>query len=150
MSDVKRYHVTEAGLVEGEALGRISVVLGADHDRVIAERDALQQLLNAKDERTDRLEAGLKWETERNALLLASLTDAEDMLSVTSLEAGQRIDQLEGLLSRWAELLGVSAPDLRDETLAALKPTQSGNGEHICPGCGTKGWTACCTQCVPY
>ncbi|MGY1877836.1 hypothetical protein [Pseudomonas reactans] len=72
------------------------------------------------------------------------------MLSVTSLEAGQRIDQLEGLLSRWAELLGVSAPDLRDETLAALKPTQSGNGEHICPGCGTKGWTACCTQCVPY
>lgn len=34
MSDVKRYHVTDAGLVEGQALGRINVVLGADHDRV--------------------------------------------------------------------------------------------------------------------
>lgn len=41
MSEVKRYHVTEAGLVEGEALGRLSVVLAADHDRVTAERDAL-------------------------------------------------------------------------------------------------------------
>ncbi|NWC74256.1 Arc family DNA-binding protein [Pseudomonas sp. P7759] len=62
----------------------------------------------------------------------------------------ERIDQLEVLLHRWADLLGVSAPDLRDETLAALKPTESGTGEHICPGCGTKGWTANCDQCVPY
>ena len=52
---VKRYHVTEAGLVEGQALGRINVVLGADHDRVTAERDALQQRLTAADERVDAL-----------------------------------------------------------------------------------------------
>lgn len=55
MSDVKRYHVTEAGLVEGQALGRINVVLGADHDRVTAERDALQQRLTAADERASEL-----------------------------------------------------------------------------------------------
>lgn len=53
---VKRYHVTEAGLVEGSALGRINVVLGADHDRVTAERDTLQALLTASDERADVLE----------------------------------------------------------------------------------------------
>jgi len=53
---VKRYHVTEAGLVEGHALGRLNVVLGADHDRVTAERDALQQRLTAADERADVLE----------------------------------------------------------------------------------------------
>lgn len=29
----KYYHVTEAGLVEGEALGRVSVVLKADYER---------------------------------------------------------------------------------------------------------------------
>lgn len=166
---VKRYHVTEAGLVEGQALGRINVVLGADYDaavehirelellagqearstalatdaglRVVAERDDLaarleqardrknsivdlQQRLTAADERADRLEAGIRWETDRNALLLASLTEAEDMLSVTSLEAGQRITQLESLLSRWTDLLGVSAPGLRDETLAVLKPAE--------------------------
>ena len=56
MSEVKRYHVTEAGLVEGQALGRINVVLGADHDRVTAERDALQQRLTAADERGRELE----------------------------------------------------------------------------------------------
>ena len=52
----------------------------------------------AADERADSLESGIKWESDRNALLLASLTEADDMLSITSLEAGRRIDQLEGLL----------------------------------------------------
>lgn len=55
MNEVKRYHVTEAGLVEGQALGRINVVLGADHDRVTAECDALQVLLTTADEKNDTL-----------------------------------------------------------------------------------------------
>ena len=68
MTEVKRYHVTEAGLAEGQALGRINVVLGADHDRVTAERDALQQRLTAADERADVLErdkARIDWLTEQ-------------------------------------------------------------------------------------
>ncbi|WP_314383217.1 hypothetical protein [Pseudomonas brenneri] len=70
MSEVKRYHVTEAGLVEGQALGRINVVLGPDYDSAVqcfltaaegcvsAERRerALQALLTAADERADVLE----------------------------------------------------------------------------------------------
>lgn len=68
MSDVKRYHVTEAGLVEGQALGRINVVLVADHDRVTAERDALQQRLTAADERADHLEADKRAMTETHVL----------------------------------------------------------------------------------
>jgi hypothetical protein len=55
MSEVKRYHVGDAGLVEGAALGRINVVLGADYDRVASERDALQQLLNVADQHNDDL-----------------------------------------------------------------------------------------------
>ncbi|MFL1495616.1 hypothetical protein [Pseudomonas antarctica] len=68
MSEVKRYHVTEAGLVEGQSLGRINVVLGADHDRVTAERDALQRRLTAADERVDLLErdkARIDWLAEQ-------------------------------------------------------------------------------------
>jgi hypothetical protein len=88
MSEVKRYHVTEAGLVEGSALGRINVVLASDYDaavthirdlellagqemkstelatnaglRVCLERDALQALLTAADERADVLEGLLR------------------------------------------------------------------------------------------
>jgi len=47
----------------------------------------------------------------------------------------ERIDQLEVLLHRWANLLGVSAPDLRDETLAALRPAEGGGKPCACPGC---------------
>ncbi|MNJ60497.1 hypothetical protein D3C77_562350 [compost metagenome] len=56
MNKVKYYHVTETGLVEGTSLGRLAVVLSADFDRVTAERDALQSLLTAADERADVLE----------------------------------------------------------------------------------------------
>lgn len=57
MSEVQRYYVGKYGLVEGEALGRLSVVLAADFDRVTAENSALQALLTAADERADVLEA---------------------------------------------------------------------------------------------
>ncbi|MCK3849976.1 hypothetical protein [Pseudomonas sp. W2Jun17] len=94
MSEVKRYHVTEAGLVEGSALGRINVVLASDYDaavthirdlellagqemkstelatnaglRVCLERDALQALLTAADERADVLESALKFYAGRD------------------------------------------------------------------------------------
>ncbi|MGH8387673.1 MAG: hypothetical protein ACRESJ_19655 [Pseudomonas sp.] len=55
MSEVKRYYIGKYGLVEGEALGRLSVVLAADYDRVVAERDALHERLNATDQRNDHL-----------------------------------------------------------------------------------------------
>ncbi len=77
---VKRYHVTEAGLVEGQALGRINVVLGADHDRVTAERDALRnevgQVKGEYDRAVNKVEA-----------LQLRLTATDD-----------RADLLEGLL----------------------------------------------------
>ncbi|MGF6332732.1 hypothetical protein ABH909_005610 [Pseudomonas sp. BS3782 TE3695] len=55
MSEVKRYHVSDTGLSEGVSLGRITVVLAADFDRVTAEPDALQLRLNAADQRVDDL-----------------------------------------------------------------------------------------------
>lgn len=44
MSTVKYYHLTEKGLEEGEALGRISVVLKADYDALKAESKCLAEL----------------------------------------------------------------------------------------------------------
>ena len=59
MADVNLYHVGETGLVEGTALGRLTVVLAVDFDRVTAERDQLQVDLNARDQHIDELEQRL-------------------------------------------------------------------------------------------
>ncbi|QCG66577.1 hypothetical protein [Pseudomonas veronii] len=98
MSEVKRYHVTETGLVEGESLGRLSVVLAADFDRVTAERDAAlaelgryQSLFNQAQKAIDRLN---ELHRKRMAEIGRRLTAADE-----------RADVLEGLLNRAIELL---------------------------------------------
>ena len=73
MSEVQRYYVGKYGLVEGEALGRLSVVLAADFDNanrlfldaaercIASERreKELQALLTAADERANVMETAL-------------------------------------------------------------------------------------------
>ena len=131
MSEVQRYYVGKYGLVEGESLGRLGVVLGADHDRVTAERDALQALLTAADERVDRLERETREDTtiderdryhemaDRLALAISNhfrveigehssmncpWTEALNAMNgeyVTDSDHERRVGVLEGLLSRW-------------------------------------------------
>ncbi len=66
MSEVKRYHVQIFKLAADQqkyahgALGAVEIVRASDFDRVTAERDALQQRLNAADQRIDELERGEK------------------------------------------------------------------------------------------
>ena len=155
MSEVKRYHVTDAGLVEGQALGRINVVLGADHDRVTADADrlraelecsrgdfvqlerisdALQQRLTAADERADVLEGLL-----RTSLLAMSRI----------YEAGRDFIVGAGSDCDSVELMMENDPTAR-EIRAALKPAEPAKEGHVCTGCGNKGWTANCKECVPY
>ena len=130
MSEVKRYHVTEAGLVEGQALGRINVVLGADHDRVTAECDALQVLLTTADEKNDTLSTAYVSAGEREHLLRLRVAD------------------LEGLLQMFIE--NTDDKDVIELAQHALKPAEPAKDEHACTGCGSKGWTANCKECVPY
>lgn len=58
--------------------------------------------------------------------------------------AEQRVDLLEGLLKSG------SSPTYAhcSAVMEVLKP--AAELEHICEGCGSKGWTANCDQCVPY
>lgn len=64
MSEVHRYQVVTMLSAAGATIGYDphgpDVVMGADFDRVAAERDALQVLLTAKDERADLLEGLLR------------------------------------------------------------------------------------------
>lgn len=127
MSEVKRYHVTEAGLVEGQALGRINVVLGPDYD------SAVQCFLTAAE--------GCVAAERRERALQALLTAADE-----------RADVLEGLLRKAHPFTNDVAHDVDVwlEIDAALKPAEPAKDEHVCTGCGSKGWTASCAECVPY
>jgi hypothetical protein len=57
MESVKPYHLFTGELAEGRGgLGRITVYLAADFDRVTAEREALQLMLNDREEQLTSLE----------------------------------------------------------------------------------------------
>ncbi|NWE46376.1 hypothetical protein [Pseudomonas gingeri] len=82
MNEVKRYHLFTGELAEGcGGLGRINVVLCADHDRVTAERDALQQLLNQRDEQVETLK--LQHQDEAAACAHEWTDDGEFTLTCT-------------------------------------------------------------------
>lgn len=62
MSDVKRYWVPHNTLADQSGWHQDDTCVVQDwaYDRVVAERDALQQRLNAADQRIDELERGEK------------------------------------------------------------------------------------------
>ena len=135
MSEVKRYHVTETGLVEGESLGRLSVVLAADFDRVTAERDAAlaelgryQSLFNQAQKAIDRL----------NELHRKRMAEIGQRLTASD----ERADVLEGLIGEVLDAVGREPLDLdavlrlRARMRAALKPAEV--GADSCEFC--KGW----------
>lgn len=61
MMEVKRFHATNCGRYEVNAL----VVLASDFDRILAERNALQQRLNEKDAENDQFRVALKFYADR-------------------------------------------------------------------------------------
>ena len=145
MSEAKRYHVTEAGLVEGQALGRINVVLGADYDQVTARLkegitkhwqivcdqrakiDALQALLTAADERADTATSLI----QRIVANFDTEIEFHEDVEPNDLEHDQVLADMRAFLG-------------------ALKPAEPAKDEHVCTGCGSKGWTANCKECVPF
>ena len=142
MSEVKRYHVTEAGLVEGKALGRINVVLGADHDRVTAERDAERRRAdvavadaNAADAAGKKVSELLSNRTaERDALqtlqtLLTAADERADALGSLVPEAELALKALNVAVSVYDVELADSARRGLRLIIAALKPAEGGGDE---------------------
>lgn len=145
MNEVKKWYV---GVFGGEAQARAcspaefeiineregrSFVLAEDFDRVTAERDALQQRLAAADERADvleRVEARYRWLQKATPYRFKKIQDA----SVTD----------------GGDVLYFHADRFDAAVDAELKPGEVKPDEHACTGCGAKGWTANCKECVPY
>ena len=91
---------------------------------VAAERreKELQRRLTAADERVDVLETALK----KISVRCVAYIEAEWEMPEPSVEVCQMIAS------------------------AALKTAEPATDEHVCTGCGAKGWTANCSECVPY
>ena len=141
-------------------------MLAADFDRVTAERDAAlaelgryQSLFNQAQKAIDRLN---ELHRKRMAEIGQRLTAADERADVlegllrTSLVAMTRIysagrDFIVGAGSDCdsVELMMENDPTAR-EIRAALKPAEPAKEGHVCTGCGNKGWTANCKECVPY
>lgn len=95
----------------------------------LAREQSLQQRLTAADERAD----------ERADVLETAL-------------AGMLFAFDDGVGRDWSEDLLDFARKLTTakEFNTPLKPAEPATDEHVCTGCGAKGWTANCSECVPY
>ena len=122
-------------------------------NRVTAERDALQQRLTAADERADVLEAEVA-RLNKVKLSLKELAESRaDNCSVYRQHLTQSLMMAENVRDASLGMQRKCLADLIDylhQSGAALKPAEPAKDEHICTGCGAKGWTANCKECVPY
>lgn len=103
MNEVKRYHVTEVGLVEGSALGRINVVLGSDYDQLTCK---VGNMVCAKRQMDEELEIA------RDDLVifkgaLSALGEASKKLVVCARTTGGTAGPDQGLMDACAGVEGV-------------------------------------------
>ncbi len=140
VSEVKRYHATEAGLVEGSALGRINVVLASDYDAAVTHIRDLELLAGQELKSTElATNAGLRVCLERDAL--QALLTAADERADTATSLIQRIVANFDTEIEFHE--DVEPNDLEhDQVLAemrvfldTLKPAGSSGKPCACPGC---------------
>ena len=134
MSEAKSYRTLL--VIDDNPLNSVwtQVYRSADFDRVTAERDALQQLLNVADEQVS--------EVTEQRLQLATCAEQieEQQQAIEALEqrhraefeacqaAERRVEVLEGFLSSAIKRFGLAdkQPDLRYAILELLNPTAEG------------------------
>lgn len=132
MSEIHRYKavkiLTEVGNNISYTPHGPDVVMAADFDRVTAERDALQALLDESDELCDSLERSMKNHRHELGLAQRRLTAADER---ADLLYGTCVEQ-DGLLREWLNDFGrthSALQRLKERTQAALKPAEGTDHE---------------------
>ena len=134
--------ISKTLLVQKEAYMKIADKGGLDLSESKAREAALREELLELSRKLD-----VFYSRSHGIKNLSAIEEANDKVALLQQRltvAEQRVDLLEGLLKSG------SSPTYAhcSAVMEALKP--AAEPEHICEGCGSKGWTANCAQCVPY
>ena len=110
----------------------------------LAREQALQQRLTAADERNDNRDSEIFAQVQsalRRSFSLGQIywQQADSDSTCQQNKSDQTMETQEQHILNVLKSLG-----------AALKPAEHAKDEHVCTGCGSKGWTANCKECVPY
>jgi len=88
-------------------------------------------------ERVDKIQAeveALRKDAERYRWASSGVHEAETLVSIVNCHGG------------YAEKVAERVDVYREAAMAAKEPEP----EHVCSGCGAKGWTGNCLECIPY
>lgn len=177
--DLSESKAREAALREGIATARRDFDYdrgfsagSAEVETFRLERDAIQQRLTVAEQREaeareELLELSRKldvfYSRSHGIKNLSEIEKANDKAKDLKLKVGEyevllnTSMELLTTISRhgattkpvdWCDSFKAEVADRIEKIGSALKP--AAEPEHVCKGCGSKGWTANCAQCVPY
>lgn len=138
----------DAGRIYAEALDQVT----AERDAGLAREAALAQNLKYAEQGYLSIAESADASAQTLHEVITRLKAERDALQALLTAADERADVLEGLLRKVHPFTNDVAHDVDVwlEIDAALKPAEPAKDEHVCTGCGSKGWTANCKECVPY
>lgn len=165
MSDVRKWYI---GVYGGEAQARTcsphpnEVIRDREGDTFVLSRDHMAALASANNDkeayaqnaidlrkRVDALQALLTAADEREDQRAALTND--DLIAIARNAALNSVDRYNYMPCLPEEAYAWEPHYWVIEAMrAALKPAEPAKDEHVCTGCGSKGWTANCKECVPY
>ena len=102
-------------------------------EEYIIDADSVRSAWRLIREYREQIEA-LRKDAERYRWASSGVHEAETLVSIVNCHGG------------YAEKVAERVDVYREAAMAAKEPEP----EHVCSGCGAKGWTGNCLECIPY
>lgn len=147
MSEVHRYQVVQMLTEDGNKLTYSPagpwVVLAPQFDSMKICFDAQRLRADTAEDDSARKDRVIEDMIQSNSDMTTCLAAAEQRIA-------ELVAAFTPLIKNWDDLAAGESLNV-DRARAALNQKSEGESQaHICSGCGAKGWTANCAQCVPY
>lgn len=154
-------------VVDRELLERIVNTNMADYAVIAYQHKEIRGIL-AQPAEAEGVRDYLTEFAEREVEAKTAIEELQDALSAVTAERDRlrkdaerwRYVSLQGDDTHWLNLLRVDLEDFGGNINAAVDALIDGEApamaakeagtEHVCSGCGAKGWTGNCLECIPY